>query len=68
MTALDLLDNLADSTRPVSLNSDQTQVLFGPGVAKYLGELARGLNGQRVLLVTDQGLCERDTNSMRSIR
>jgi len=56
MTALDLLDNLADSTRPVSLNSDQTQVLFGPGVAKYLGELARGLNGQRVLLVTDQGL------------
>ena len=56
MTALDLLDNLDDSAGPVSLNSDQTQVLFGSGSAKRLGELARELKGQRVLLVTDQGL------------
>lgn len=58
MTALDLLDNLDDSAGPVSLNSEQTQVLFGPGAAKRLGELARDLNGQRVLLVTDQGLAQ----------
>ena len=63
MTALDLLDNLDDSAGPVSLNSEQlnseqTQVLFGPGTSKRLGELARELNGQRVLLVTDQGLAQ----------
>lgn len=38
------------------MDSDQTQVLFGPGTAKRLGKLARDLKGQRVLLVTDQGL------------
>ena len=63
MTALDLLDNLDDSAGPVSLNSEQlnseqTQVLFGAGTSKRLGELARALNGQRVLLVTDQGLAQ----------
>ena len=58
MTALDLLDNLDDSAGPVSLNSKQTQVLFGPGSSKRLGELARELTGQRVLLVTDQGLAQ----------
>ncbi len=58
MTALDLLDNLDDSAGPVSLNSEQTQVLFGPGTCQRLGKLARDLNGQRVLLVTDQGLAQ----------
>lgn len=58
MTALDLLDNLDDSAGPVPLDSDQTQVLFGAGTAKRLGELARGLKGKRVLLVTDQGLAQ----------
>ena len=56
MTALDLLDNLDDSAGPVCLKSDATQVLFGAGTSKRLGELARELNGRRVLLVTDQGL------------
>ena len=56
MTALDLLDNLDDSAGPVSFNDEQTQVLFGAGTSKRLGELARELKGQRVLLVTDQGL------------
>ncbi|MFM9962514.1 MAG: iron-containing alcohol dehydrogenase [Planctomycetaceae bacterium] len=56
MTALDLLDNLDDSAGTVSLKDEQTQVLFGAGTAKRLGQLARELNGQRVLLVTDQGL------------
>lgn len=58
MTALDLLDNLDDSAGSVSLDSEQTQVLFGPGTAKRLGELALGLKGRRVLLVTDQGLAQ----------
>lgn len=58
MTALDLLDNLDDSDGPVLLDSAQTQVLFGPGTAKRLGELARELKGRRVLLVTDQGLAQ----------
>lgn len=58
MTALDLLDNLYDSGGPVSLKDEQTQVLFGPGTSKRLGELARALGGQRVLLVTDQGLAQ----------
>jgi alcohol dehydrogenase len=56
MTALELLDNLNDSVEAVSLTSGQTQVLFGAGTAKRLGELARKLKGQRVLLVTDDGL------------
>ena len=56
MTALDLLDNLDDSAGTVSFNDEQTQVLFGAGTSKRLGELARELKGQRVLLVTDQGL------------
>jgi alcohol dehydrogenase len=58
MTTLELLDNLDESAADVSLNSAQTQVLFGPETAKRLGELARGLNGERVLLVTDQGLAQ----------
>lgn len=56
MTALDLLDHLDASAGAVSLKSEETQVLFGPGASKRLGDLARELNGQRVLLVTDQGL------------
>jgi alcohol dehydrogenase len=32
------------------------RVVFGPGVLERLGELARGLGGSRVLLVTDPGL------------
>ncbi len=56
MTALDLLDNLDESAGTVSLTSSETQVLFGPGTSKRLGDLARELKGQRVLLVTDQGL------------
>ena len=58
MTALDLLDNLNDPAGAVSLDSEQTQVLFGPGTSKRLGELARELKSQRVLLVTDQGLAQ----------
>ena len=56
MTALDLLDNLDDSAGTVSLKSGETQVLFGAGTSQRLGELAGELKGQRVLLVTDQGL------------
>ena len=58
MTALDLLDNLNDSAGTISLDSEQTQVLFGSGTSKRLGELARELKSQRVLLVTDQGLAQ----------
>ena len=58
MTALDLLDNLDDSAGPVCLKSDATQVLFGAGTSKRLGELARELNGRRVLLVTDKALVD----------
>ena len=58
MTALDLLDNLDDSAGTVSLNDEQTQVLFGAGTSKRLGKLARELKGRRVLLVTDQGLAQ----------
>jgi alcohol dehydrogenase len=34
----------------------QTRVVFGPGSLARLGELARELGGQRILLVTDPGL------------
>jgi alcohol dehydrogenase len=34
----------------------RTRVVFGPGSAHRLGELARELGGTRVLLVTDQGI------------
>ncbi|HUG93757.1 MAG TPA: iron-containing alcohol dehydrogenase [Planctomycetaceae bacterium] len=34
----------------------RTRVVFGPGTVDRLGELARELGGQRVLLVTDKGL------------
>ena len=34
----------------------QTRVVFGPGSVDQLGELAAGLGGRRVLLVTDRGL------------
>jgi alcohol dehydrogenase len=36
----------------------RTRVVFGEGVVDRLGELARGLGGRRVLLVTDKGLAE----------
>lgn len=34
----------------------RTRVVFGPGTLSRLGELARGIGGHRVLLVTDAGL------------
>jgi alcohol dehydrogenase len=70
MTALDLLENLDASTGPVSLTTEQTQVLFGPGMSKRLGELARELNGRRVLLVTDQGLAQagHEQHAVESLR
>jgi alcohol dehydrogenase len=58
MTALDLLENPEAANGPVSLTAEETQVLFGPGTSKRLGELARGLNSRRALLVTDQGLAQ----------
>lgn len=34
----------------------RTRLVFGPGMAARVGELARGLGGTRVLLVTDRGI------------
>lgn len=34
----------------------RTRLVFGPGMAARVGELARGLGGTRVLLVTDNGI------------
>jgi alcohol dehydrogenase len=56
-----------DRTQPVASGFEtlsafdfnpQTRVIFGPGTIDQLGELARGLGGTRILLVTDKGLAE----------
>lgn len=59
MTALDLLDNLDESVKSTFAGQGlPQQVLYGPGMAKRLGSIARALGGRRVLLVTDQGLAQ----------
>jgi 4-hydroxybutyrate dehydrogenase len=40
----------------VSRFSFPTQIVFGPGAARDLGEVARGLGGTRALVVTDPGV------------
>lgn len=48
----------------------RTRVVFGAGVIDRLGEFARKLNGQRVLLVSDQGLREagHEAHGVQSLR
>jgi alcohol dehydrogenase class IV len=48
----------------------RTRVVFGAGIIDRLGEFARKLNGQRVLLVSDQGLREagHEAHGVRSLR
>lgn len=51
------MGHLSDQSGPAPLDCQiRTRLVFGPGSVERLGEFARVLGGNRVLLVTDSGL------------
>ena len=66
---------MSDPTLPIPDVPDfdydpRTRMVFGAGVVGRLGEFARKLNGQRILLVSDQGLKEagHESKGVESLR
>lgn len=49
-------EEASTGTRPWGVTLDGTDVSYGPGVLANLGDVARGIGGERVLVITDPGI------------